>query len=90
MKITYDPAKRERVKQERGLDFEDARTVFAGAHFTVPSNRPHSLETRFQTVGYLLGRMVMVVWTPRGDARHIIPMRKCNAKECQRYQVLFA
>ncbi|MFZ0604911.1 MAG: BrnT family toxin [Roseiarcus sp.] len=27
----------------------------------------------------------MVVWTPRGDARHIISMRKCNAREQTKY-----
>jgi uncharacterized DUF497 family protein len=29
-------------------------------------------EPRFQTVGFLERRMVMVVWTPRADARHVI------------------
>src|SRR6516162_3955438 len=42
------------------------------------------------SVGFLAGRMVMVVWTPRGDARHIISMRKCNAKEQARYRQRFA
>ena len=28
----------------------------------------------------------MVVWTPRGDARHIISMRKCNARERAKYR----
>ena len=30
MKITYDPAKRAKTLEERGLDFEDAAVVFAG------------------------------------------------------------
>jgi uncharacterized protein len=47
-------------------------------------------EDRFQTVGFLAGRMVMVVWTPRGDARHVISMRKCNAKERKKYSQRFA
>jgi uncharacterized protein len=47
-------------------------------------------EDRFQTVGFLAGRMVMVVWTPRGDARHVISMRKCNAKERKTYSQRFA
>jgi uncharacterized protein len=25
--------------------------------------------------------MVVIVWTPRGDARHVISMRYCHAKE---------
>jgi uncharacterized DUF497 family protein len=47
-------------------------------------------ERRLQTVGFLAGRMVMVVWTPRGEARHVISMRKCNVKEQARYRQRFA
>jgi uncharacterized DUF497 family protein len=36
-------------------------------------------------VGFLRGRMVVVVWTPRGEARHIISMRKANDREKARY-----
>jgi uncharacterized DUF497 family protein len=38
-------------------------------------------EDRYQTIGFLRGRMVMVVWTPRGEETHIISMRKANARE---------
>jgi uncharacterized DUF497 family protein len=30
MRVTYDPAKRERTLRERGLDFERAKDVLAG------------------------------------------------------------
>jgi uncharacterized DUF497 family protein len=33
------------------------------------------------TAGRLDGRVVAMVWTQRGDARHIISMRHCHAKE---------
>ena len=42
-------------------------------------------ETRWIAVGQLGRTMVVVVWTPRDGARRIISMRKCNAKERQRY-----
>jgi len=42
-------------------------------------------EPRFQTYGLLGRRLVMVVWTPRGADRHVISMRKCNAREKARY-----
>ncbi len=38
------------------------------------------------TVGKLEGRLVMVVWTPRGKTRRIISMRKCNEREQTRYE----
>lgn len=71
---------------DRGLDFEDAAEVFAGPTLTLPDLREDYGEDRYQTIGYLHGRMVMLVWTPRGgDERRVFSMRKCNAKEQARY-----
>jgi uncharacterized DUF497 family protein len=81
VRITYDPAKRESTLLERRLDFRDAAEVFAGRTLMRPDLRENYGEDRYQTFGYLRGRMVVVVWTPRGKARRIISMRKCNAKE---------
>ena len=64
MKITFDPAKRQTALNERGLNFADASIVFAGPTITVQDTRRDYGETRFQTVGFLADRMVMVVWTP--------------------------
>ena len=89
MKISFDPAKRQAALSERGLDFTDAKTVFAGLTITVQDTRKDYGEERYQTVGYLAGRMVMVVWTPRDQARHIISMRKCNDREKAIYQKQF-
>jgi uncharacterized DUF497 family protein len=89
VKITFDPAKRDASLAERGLDFADAAIVFAGDAYTVEDQRRAYGEHRFQTAGFLAGRMVMVVWTPRGDARHVISMRKCNEREKARYAAYF-
>ena len=89
MKITFDQAKRDATFAERGLAFEDAMLVFAGETFDVEDTRRAYGETRWQTVGFLGGRMVMVVWTPRGADRHVISMRKCNAREQAIYQKRF-
>ncbi len=87
--ITFDPAKRDWTFENRGLAFEDAEIVFAGPVLTVEDTREDYGERRFQTVGFLEGRMVMVVWTPRGEDTHIISMRKCNDREQARYQKRF-
>jgi uncharacterized DUF497 family protein len=81
VKITYDPAKRDRTLENRGLDFADAAEVFAGNYTSAPADRRNYGEPRFISAGYLHGRMVVIVWTPRGSARHIISMRFCHAKE---------
>ncbi|MBR4737410.1 MAG: BrnT family toxin, partial [Rhodocyclaceae bacterium] len=53
MKIEYDPAKRAKTLRERGLDFEDAREVFAGEHITKEDTRKDYGEPRFATAGLL-------------------------------------
>lgn len=61
--------------------------MFAGRTLDVEDRRRDYGETRIQTIGRLDGRMVMVVWTPKGRAtRRIISMRKCNDKEQARYR----
>jgi uncharacterized protein len=39
MRVTFDPEKRERTLQERGLDYEDAKFVFAGVTLEVEDTR---------------------------------------------------
>lgn len=86
MAITFDPAKRDDALFERGLDFADAEQVFAGLNYSVPDERHDYGELRWQTYGMLAGRMVMVVWTERGEDRHVMSMRKCNDREAVRYR----
>ena len=86
MRITFDPIKRERTLTERGLDFAGAGRVFDGDHLTFDDDRQDYGERRLVTVGRLAGRMVVVVWTPRDGARHIISMRKANDREQRRYE----
>jgi uncharacterized DUF497 family protein len=90
VKITFDPAKRQAALSARGLDFSDALIVFAGPTITVQDTRRDYGEPRFQTVGFFADRMVMVVWTPRNEARHVISMRKCNDREKAIYQERFS
>lgn len=86
MKITFDPAKREAALTNRGLDFAQADEVFAGLHATLPDDRQDYGEPRFISAGMLADRLVVVVWTPRGDARRIISMRHAHEREVQRWQ----
>jgi uncharacterized DUF497 family protein len=72
--------------RERGLDFARAATVFAGLHVTRATHGGSGGETRFVTAGFLDGRLVVMVWTPRGNARHVISMRHAHAKEQKLWQ----
>jgi uncharacterized protein len=86
MEIGFDPGKRDRTLIERGLDFAEAAEVFAGQVFERIDDRFDYGESRFITIGLLRGRMVVLVWTPRGAVRHIISMRKANDREQARFR----
>ena len=81
MHIEYDPAKRADTIARRNLDMADAIHVFSGPSVTVEDRRQDYGEPRFLTIGLLRERMVVIAWTPRGEARRIISMRKANDRE---------
>jgi uncharacterized DUF497 family protein len=76
--------------RERSLDFDEAPLVFAFGTIDIPDRRRDYGEARVNSVGHLRGRMVIVCWTQRGDARHIISMRKANDREKARYGQRYA
>lgn len=86
MELSYDPEKRAKTLVERGLDFDDALHVFAERTIDLLDDRKDYGETRWVTYGLLKGRMVALVWTPRGSSRHVISMRKANDREKKAYQ----
>lgn len=83
--IEFDEAKRRSTLEQRGLDFADAAKVFASPVSTAVDDRRPYGEPRYQTLGLLDDEVVMVVWTPRGDRRRIISMRRCHAEEKRIY-----
>lgn len=89
MDIEYPTAKRESTLAERGLDMARAAEIFGGATLTVEDDREDYGETRLITIGFLDGRMVVMVWTQRGAARRIISLRKANEREQKAYAVRF-
>ena len=83
--LSFDPAKRLRTLEQRGLDFLDAARVFAGPTIEFPDRRRDYGEVRNVCIGLLRGRAVVVVYTERNGSRHIISMRKANDREQRRF-----
>jgi uncharacterized DUF497 family protein len=81
MRISFDPLKREKALQDRGLDFADAALVFEGVTVEIEDTRKEYGEVRIICYGTLAGRMVVVGYTPRGAERHVFNMRKANERE---------
>jgi uncharacterized DUF497 family protein len=81
MQFEFDPSKRQDTLDQRGLDMANAAEVFEDDHLTVEDDRFDYGETRYVTIGYMAGRMVVLVWTRRDNACRIISMRKANDRE---------
>ena len=79
--IGFDPLKRFRTLEQRGLDFLDAERVFAGRTVEFEDLRRDYGEIRTVCLGLLEGRMVVIIYTQRPVYRQIISMRKANARE---------
>ncbi len=86
MRIGFDPIKRADTLAHRGLDMAQCAHVFDGVSLTFSDLRQDYGEDRFITVGYYEGRMVVLVWTNRGDERRIISLRKANEREIKLYE----
>nr|WP_223176572.1 BrnT family toxin [Sphingomonas hominis] len=69
---------------ERKLDFADAVRVVEGPTLTQEDDRFDYPEPRYQTYGWLGGRMVMFAWTPTAEGIRVISMRNCHDKETRR------
>ncbi|MDO5675846.1 MAG: BrnT family toxin [bacterium] len=85
MDIEYDQDKREFTLRQRGLDFADAREVFAGPVLTDENVRHAYGEPRFISMGVPKIRIVVLVWTPRNGKCRIISMRYANEREREKY-----
>lgn len=90
MRIECDPDKREATLAERGLDMLRAGEIFAGPTLSVEDDRQNYGERRYISIGFLDGRMVVLVWTDRAQTRRIISMRKANEREQKIYGPRFS
>jgi uncharacterized DUF497 family protein len=86
MKVEYDPAKRLRTLEARGLDFESIVDVFDGFYLVRTDDRQEYGEVRYIMLGALGDRPVICVWTPRGDAVRVISMRIADDEEREIYR----
>jgi uncharacterized DUF497 family protein len=70
---------------KHGIDFANAKAVFAAATFTFEDDRFPYGEQRFITVGMLRGVVVVIAHTEQNDQIRIISMRKATKNEQKIY-----
>ena len=87
MSFEWDHNKATINLDKHGIDFADAATVFDDSN-TVTMDDPDHNEERFVTIGTdAYGRILIVVYTWRGDVIRIISARKATKHEQKQYEV---
>lgn len=84
--IEYDPAKAAANLRKHGVSFADAEAALRDPNAITLDDPDAESEPRFVTMGMdALGRLLVVVWTPRGQNCRVISARKASTAEGRSY-----
>ncbi|HID63988.1 MAG TPA: BrnT family toxin [Anaerolineae bacterium] len=87
MRFEWDERKNRINIRKHGLDSADAWEIFTMPMLVALDDREDYGEERWTGIGMLKSRVVVVVYTERGeDTIRIIPLRKALSYECKRYE----
>ncbi len=85
MTFEWDRGKAEANRRKHGVDFADAVGVFEDP-YALSRPDPFPAEERIATLGRdLLDRLIVVVWTWRGEAIRLISARRATPRERRHY-----
>jgi len=86
IRFEWDEAKDKRCLRDRGFGFGEILPAFLDPRRRVERDERRDYgEERFKLYGRVAGRLFMIVYTRRSTATRIIPARKANARERDRY-----
>jgi hypothetical protein len=86
MDFEWDPAKARSNVEEHGVSFPDTFAVFEDPS-AITIDDPHDEEDRFITLEMdAFGRILVVIYTWRGENVRIISARKANRTERRNYE----
>ena len=83
--ITWDEAKRQANLRKHGIDFATCEPIFDAPLVTNEDDREAYGEQRLKSLGWLNGRVVVLIWTEREAGPHVISCRYGDIRETQRY-----
>ena len=81
---SHDPTKGRRNHHKHGIDLPGCAAAFDGPMVTYEDDGNHG-EQRLVSLGWAHDRVVVLVWTDRGDGVRLISCREANRRECQNY-----
>ncbi len=84
--IEFDPGKAAANLRKHGVSFADAEQSLRDPHAVTIEDDKAAGEQRFVSMGFdILGRLLVVVHTPRGERTRLISARRASPKEAQQY-----
>jgi len=84
--VTWDEPKRRTNLRKHKIDLGELEPVFEFPMITLDDDREAYGELRLQSLGMFRGRVVFLVWTPRGDdTAHLISCRYADRQETNEY-----
>ena len=83
--MSHDPAKRRKNLRKHGVDLPGCMDAFDGPMLTREDEREDYGEQRLISLGWALGRVVVLVWTDREDGPRLISCREAEAHEREAY-----
>ena len=81
MRYLWDETKRQANLSKHGLDFADAKMVFAGPMVLFEDSRENYGEQRMIGIGLLETLVVLIIHAESDDTIRIISMRKAESDE---------
>jgi uncharacterized DUF497 family protein len=87
MDYQWDPAKAKANVKKHGVEFADATAVFDDPEAITIEDPDSEGEQRFLSIGLdVLGRILVVAYTYRGEDARLISARKATKKEVRIYE----
>jgi hypothetical protein len=84
--IEFDPAKAGENLRKHGVSFADAEQAFRDPNAVTVEDPDAQGEQRFITLGMdALGRILVVIHTPRANRTRIVSARKASKSEAAEY-----
>ena len=83
--MIYDPTKRKKNQRKHEIDLAECEPVFDGPMLTREDTREEYDEQRLVSLGWLRGRVVVLMWTDREDGPRMISCREAEPHEQKAY-----
>lgn len=83
--VTFDPLKRQANLSKHGIDLAECERIFDAPMLTEEDACDDYGERRPRSLGWLHGRVVVLVWTDREAGPHLISCRYGDRHEAQCY-----